>query len=87
MVMGSELVVTSQEKYHEVRKVTVIQLLAGCLLTIKRIKSKSIEDIEQKTLCHYMKPLNDPMSEVMFMILSSPLEKDTDNCGMLRGGR
>lgn len=33
-----------------------------------------------------MNPLNDPTSEVMFAILIPPLEKDTDNWRMLRGG-
>lgn len=36
MIVGCELVITTQEKHLEVRKATFMHLLAGCSLTIRK---------------------------------------------------
>lgn len=38
VMMGSELVITTEEKHLEIRKVIFLQLLAGCLLTNRKKK-------------------------------------------------
>lgn len=83
-MMGSEVVINTQEKHLEVRKVTFVHLLVTCSVTIGR-KSRRIENRTENITMPYVNLLNDPTSEVMFAILILPLKKDADNQRMFRG--